>query len=1046
MDIISGIRNFLVTNVPKMVIKYSRDAKRCETLESKKAADVYMSARNGTDSWVTYSSFNREMILNAASLIPTTFSETEIRDFMRDKNLINVRYFAHRDKFVQAAHDWILHNYEEKNEYYRMLAGLPPIGAPDLYFDDIIYDNYNTERVPVHKVPHSVLISMDMDGSLDTFQQKYPEYKYISHLGNGRIDVALARMADNFDVLYIPKKIDNDSYQRDFLRSYDQAREYILTVVYNMYYSAKYEYYDNYMAFITLMMAVQRLVNNVYEIVVNRDFYDMESIRIFLTAYNIPYSGFFNLYQNRLLVKNLNILLKKKSTTRVLVDIMDLLGFNNYELVKYYLVKKHRTNENGMPILKYLQDENGNYILDANGEKILDAESVYDFYFSGVPIESDDIQQDIMNSDFIVDYKTMVESDNLWVDDNTTKKLLMETDFNYMQTKYIDVKVIYRLQEIIFETVYTSRMILDNASTTKKIKVSMNMLSDAAVSLFDGIVMLICLMCKMHGVEPTLLSKLSEVSYIMGFNFNADFEAIKSDIIYNRIAKYNGGGEYINVENLYNSNIAKYITKTVFTTPDDVNAMFINIRELRKLLLAGLADSTNLMTYRAYKRLYDSLMFTQVNNSIYNLSDGTTPATFADYLRESNHALYELYQNCDPNMISEYIDYITQRLGTLFTDTQYFPYIKLLSGEDVDALLKLLRFFKSYTVNIRKAHINLLLDDRYDNMIHVIDNYKALAQVHMSDQYTLADIPNKINAIIKASETSTQALEKVAILIDNFVMREKLQGIHKPTFDASIHQSSSKNVRDTVTESADVVMGQDVHLATSQTVTATLKNDYKVYSEDVVGMVATNKIIEDSDVHDGMIEDVTMKSSDSLETSHYLNIIGGIELSPDRAYGDDKMKFDQAIRIGVKTDVDETFREIRASVSMTDVRLNGSDSLMKTDQVLSTSDSVGFQTYANMDIGLNVDSTVQSNESILGARAMMKLTPDMLGINDPDTKMNGCMNQINKVSYDEGVNLTHNVHMVESHGGLDIMKSCDAIIKPIDKIGMHESVRFIYTD
>ena len=225
LDIINGIRTFLVTNVPQLVIKYNRDAKKYETLESKRAADIYMSARNGTDTWVTYSSFNREMIVAAAALIPAKFTEIEINDFIRDKELINIKYSAHRDKFVKAAHDWILANYEEKNEYYRMLAGMPPIGAPDLYFDDETYALYDIERVPMHKVHRSVLISMDIDGSLQRYQDENPKYKFISHLGNRRIDVGLARMADNFDVLFIPKKISNDSYQRDFLRSYDQVKE-----------------------------------------------------------------------------------------------------------------------------------------------------------------------------------------------------------------------------------------------------------------------------------------------------------------------------------------------------------------------------------------------------------------------------------------------------------------------------------------------------------------------------------------------------------------------------------------------------------------------------------------------------------------------------------------------------------------------------------------------------------------------------------------------------------------------------------------------------
>lgn len=977
MDIISGIRHFLVSNVPKMVVKYSRDAKKNETLESRKAADIYMSARNGTDSWITYPSFNREIIQNAAALIPTTFTEVEISDFLRDKNLINVNYFAHRDKFVKAAREWTIRNYEEKNEYYRMIAGLPPIGAPDLYFDDAIYDAFELEKTPIHLVHQNVLNSMDLDGSLDEFQAKYPSYRYISHLGNRRIDVGLARMADNFDVLYIPKKIDNESYQRDFLRAYDQAREYILTVVYNMYYSAKYEYYDNYLAFITLMMAVQYLINNAYKIVVNRDFYDLESIRTFLTAYNIPYSGFFTIYQNRLLVKNLNILLQKKSTTRVLIDVMDLLGFTDYELIKYYLVKRHKTDRNGMPILKYLKDENGEYLLDEKGEKIIDAESVYEFYFSGIPIESEDVQQDILNSDYVMGYDEMVKDDNLWIDDSETKQLLMETDFNYMQTKYIDVKVVYKLQEIVFETVYASRIILDNAEDTKRIKVTMNMLSDTPVSLFDSIVMLICLMCKMHRMEPTLYSKLSEVAHILGFNFDADFEAIKSNIMYNRIAKRKGGSEYVNVENLYNSNIAKYITKTSFNTPNDVNRMLVNVKELRNLLMQGMADADNLTVYYAYKTLYESLMYTEVNNSIYNLKDGTTPETFADYLRESNYELYDIYQNIDMEMIPDYIDYITQRLGTLFKDTKYFPYIKLLSGEDIDALLKLLRFFKSYTVNIRKAHINLMLDDRYDNMVHVISAMKFKVRMKMGEDFNFLDDINGLHGLIKMSDTSTHVMDKLAFIVHNFMIREYVEGIHKPKFTGEIHQNDPFDLIDVVKEEGTLNADTDkVHIHNHHKFIGRLNNDYTVTTTENVTYSAninhnneirtTDDITETVDLNQidrhyasdqvGTVQEILMRAGRSVSDKHRVEVS---IYNEDEAETVDVPSVDEILQIKrdkatggdeLEVDIDMSMRDnasARISQYMNTI-LNPNDSIHGSDSIIRSNVDMGAKDKATL--------------------------------------------------------------------------------------------------
>ena len=330
----------------------------------------------------------------------------------------------------------------------------------------------------------------------------------------------------------------------------------------------------------------------------NRDFYDTNTIRLFLESYGIPYAGTFTVTQNRLLVKNLNILLSKKSSSRVLVDIMDLLGFNDYELVKYYLVKHHRVDDSGNPVFKYLKDDEGNYILDSDGNKVLDAEAVYEFYFNGIPIDAEDIQAELNASSNVLFYDEVVEKDPLWVDDNTTKKLLLETEFNYLQTKYIDINAVYRLQQVVFETVYLTRLILDKKETeTKSILVSLNQISETMIPLFDCFILLICLMCKSHGMEPDLLNSPSKILHILGFNFKADFDAIKQDILNNRMPSRTGEVSNIVVPGLYRSELANYIVNTQLDTVKSVNDMYVKIKELDKLLIQGLQNAETLESY-----------------------------------------------------------------------------------------------------------------------------------------------------------------------------------------------------------------------------------------------------------------------------------------------------------------------------------------------------------------------------------------------------------------------------------------------------------------
>jgi hypothetical protein len=742
--IVSSVQEFLIRNIPEVVVKFSRDAKRQETLESRRAADIYIAARTNMDSWVTYSSFNEEIIRKAASLIPTSFSDYEIKLYSHDKNRIPYKY---REYFVKAAHDWHIQNYVELNEYYRIISGQPPLGAEFLYLDDEVYEKYETGRAPVHLIPQLIANMMDADDVFQDLHKQYPQYDYLRHVGLRRVDILKARNADNFDILYIPKRVENYAFHRDFVRCYDQSKEYILSVVYNIYYSSKYDYYDNYLAFLVLMMAVQQLISNVFKILVNRDFYDTNTIRLFLESYGIPYSGSFSVNQNRLLVKNLNVLLSKKSNSKVLIDIMDLLGFNDFELVKYYLVKHHKVDGAGNPIFKYLKDADGNYILDENGEKILDAEEVYEFYFNAIPIDAEDVQNELFSSNNVLTYEEMISKDPLWIDDSTTKQLMMQTEFNYLQTKYIDVNAVFRLQEILFETVYLTRIILDKRETeTKSILVTLNLLTESAISLFDCFILLICLMCKSLDIEPDLLSSPSKIMYILGFNFKADFETIRQDILNNRLPKRDGSPGDVVIPNLYRSELANYIMNTKLDKIKAVNDMYVVVRDLEDLLVQGMQNAKSIEAYEAYKTLYKTLLFTELNNSIYNLNDGSTPEKFSDYLRESNLDLYSVYRTIPKEQAAEYIEYITQRLMVMLPDIQHLDAVQLLSVADVDSLIKLLRFFQSYTVDIRTSKIVLLLDSKFDNMIHMTDYFKrVISKVKVNEEYDAIDLIRKIN-------------------------------------------------------------------------------------------------------------------------------------------------------------------------------------------------------------------------------------------------------------------------------------------------------------
>ena len=186
-----------MNTIPKMVIKSKSEADAYETLESRRLGDIYCSTSLQMDSLITYEELHHESFERAG---------------ITDRSLIE-RYINNRDeipqKYVKSIlkyeRDIFLSNFEETNDYYRMLIGLPAMGSQFIYLDYNVMELYGftetyepedyVHRTPLHLLPSNTLESMEVGGYLDELQTIYPNEKYISYLGKRRIDLSIARMS-----------------------------------------------------------------------------------------------------------------------------------------------------------------------------------------------------------------------------------------------------------------------------------------------------------------------------------------------------------------------------------------------------------------------------------------------------------------------------------------------------------------------------------------------------------------------------------------------------------------------------------------------------------------------------------------------------------------------------------------------------------------------------------------------------------------------------------------------------------------------------------
>lgn len=775
LEIVHSFKRYLKKILPYIVVKSVVQADQMETLESRKAGDEYIGAYLELDSFLSYTEYSPSVLTNAG-----------ITDLTLIKNIqsnINLVPYEYRDKVVEWKRKEILSTFEELNPYYRMLAGLPQLGDDYIYIspDELSefgynkdsqedYDNDQLDKLtPLHKLPQPVLNAMDKSGYLkelvDIYKDTSINAEYVKYLGLRRINVVDAREASQYELLYVPRPDDAGRFYRDFIMYYEQSREYFLNEIYNYHFSAQYEFYEGLIGFLVLHMTIQRMINSVFEVVVERDFYDIETCRVFLESYGVPFIDIFTFTQQKTLVKNLNLLLMNKCTSQVLYDLINLLGYENFELTKYLLVKQHKTqqiDDESEPIPVFIYRT----ILDDNGVPIyeLDVSALYEYYFVGVNMNETDVRLTDINHSSSHNYREITEPDELWIEDEDLVKKLQDDEINYVETKYTNIRITLRLQKIMFEHVYLLKMISDKKNETSKIMIDIPLITQNPVSLFELEVILICLLCKHMGMIPDLLTTPSKILPVLGFNFDTDIDAIRADIEKN--------------PKLYDQRILTYLKTIQFTSPSDINNMYVNVREFANFLITAMQETTNPKVYYAYKQLYHTLLVTDIHNEVYALPDGSIPETYEEWLEEYDNDVYIVLENMGQEKIVDMINYISVKMQTMFYDTEFLKYLNPIDLTVINGLLRILRFFKSYTLDIRDLEIVYMLDSRYYNLMKMMTSMKYHANIILREQdigyrdWTLVkerlhidEVRNKLYELLKA-RTNISVQDQTSVMRD----------------------------------------------------------------------------------------------------------------------------------------------------------------------------------------------------------------------------------------------------------------------------------------
>jgi len=739
MELLESVINNLRYIIDKIVVKYDKKAKSFETLNTKREADRYIIAMLGQDNFNSYLTFDRDVLIASG-----VTSNELLEKYMNDKNSIPVEK---RDELVRLQRKKIIDNYVEKNNYYRMLNGLPDIEDTNfIYLDSEIYDQYKIPYSPIHLIDTPFITILESKGIISDLITKYPDKKYLNFLGNNKIDIVHARKAKNFSLLRVPNDIPETLY-KEFNEIYEQCREYFMSVIYVSEMGGNYNLYDNFISMMILVMTFQRIMTNTFKNGIERDFYDLPTIKTLFNSYNVPFLESIPVDYQRALMRNLNSLLRYKSTDKVLYDLCSLLGFERMKLLKYYLVKEHKLDENENPIFyfKEVEDEDGNKIL------VEDKEKMYRFYFQTVDLNERNVALALQNNITKEDYDEVVIVDPYWVDDDELKKVLYETEFNYVETKYLHMNVMYKLTEMLFEVMYVFRMLIDKKEEISNFTILLpKMFNLKPIKLFDVVVLLFVLLCKRNGMVGNILIEPSKILSVMGFNFETDFDMLITEIM---------NSKYIDNETL------KYLENMTIISPDYVNKIFENIRGLEEFLVEKMAAAKSIKEYEAYKKLYNTLMVTRETTIVFKKSDGEVAKTFLEYLQDADIQLYEFVNTVNHDDIPGYMEHILSKLNEFIPSLKYLYIVNSSNNVLLEALIKLINFFKSYTTDLRDMNILYLMDSRYYNMIRTIDDIHYIKKImQYSDSLNM-----EFFDIIRSTNVTMKNYEKIK-LMDEYSM------------------------------------------------------------------------------------------------------------------------------------------------------------------------------------------------------------------------------------------------------------------------------------
>lgn len=560
----------LFTDIKKIIqsmeVKNKALADTYETEESRGYAELWIVATEKADSYITYKNWwTKNMFLEVDSSVRTI----DVQNYISKPYSVPLKF---REKLLEAGRTAFLNSYYERNAYYRMLNGFPALDDTDyIYLSEELQEKFDVDdKTPVHEMPDNIQnLYMNTDEYTSVLEAN-PSKTYLKYMGSRRIDLYTARKAKDFDIIKYPdyRSSINPILLDNFAELYADYREYVMVVLYNTQLEDLYDGYRDFMGFLIISFVLMQIGNRAIGERHRHRFLDDTAIYTLLSMYGIPDSLILTNETRRMLANQICKLIKEKGTDDVYYDLIQILGYQDVIINKLMIMRGDKFNADGsVSMIQFiLEDKNLLYYcpdkdtyemsINEDGDLILtvddeDDPKVSDYYFyikDGdliliKPTSSSDrevnpyfLALDILDKNpyetivqgkaKVYSYEEITSGDPTWWDTDEVKDILKNREYSIADTKYITIESTIHQMQFLFETIYFSRMIIDNRSTTSDYTIEIPSLFEKPISIFDCVLGLICATCLSNGLDGTIYTETDNLLAIAGFNFDLDMELL----------------------------------------------------------------------------------------------------------------------------------------------------------------------------------------------------------------------------------------------------------------------------------------------------------------------------------------------------------------------------------------------------------------------------------------------------------------------------------------------------------------------------------------